>query len=66
MGRVGRLGNLTRTRKLARLFAEAGLASGRDYAYREVPGGTHNEAAWHARFDQVLRFLFPPHSSHAV
>lgn len=65
-GRVGRLGNLTRTRKLARLFAEAGLADGRDYAYREIPGGTHNEASWHARFDQVLRYLFPPHSSHAV
>ena len=59
MSRAGRLANVTRTRRLARLFSEAGLRDGRDFAYREVPGGTHNEASWGARFGEVLRFLFP-------
>ena len=59
MSRAGRLANVTRTRKLTRLFAEAGLRDGRDFAYREVPGGTHNEASWAARFGDILRFLFP-------
>jgi enterochelin esterase-like enzyme len=47
-----------RTRQLASLLASAGLHRGRDYRYVEVAGGGHNEAAWAARFDQVLRFLF--------
>jgi predicted alpha/beta superfamily hydrolase len=32
---------------------------GIDLHYLRVPGGLHNEDAWAARFDQVLRFLFP-------
>jgi predicted alpha/beta superfamily hydrolase len=36
----------------------AGMADGKDYRYLEVPGGKHNEAAWAARFDQVLTFFF--------
>ncbi len=59
VSRAGRLANVARTRRLARLFTEAGLRDGRDFAYREVPGGTHNEASWGARFGDVLRFLFP-------
>ena len=57
--RVGRPAHLTRTRKLARHFALAGLRDGVEFEYREVPGGTHNEASWGARFGDVLRFLFP-------
>ena len=30
-----------------------------DLHYLRVPGATHEESAWAARFDQVLRFLFP-------
>lgn len=30
-----------------------------DLHYERVPFGLHNEAAWAARFGQVLRFLFP-------
>lgn len=32
-----------------------------DLYYERVLGGVHNEAAWAARFGQVLQFLFPPH-----
>jgi predicted alpha/beta superfamily hydrolase len=31
-----------------------------DLRYLRVAGGLHNEDAWAARFDQVLKFLFPP------
>ncbi|MCY1032913.1 alpha/beta hydrolase-fold protein [Corallococcus sp. BB11-1] len=31
-----------------------------DLKYTVVQGGQHNEAAWSARFGDVLRFLFPP------
>ena len=57
--RVGRPAHLARTRKLARHFALAGLRDGVDFEYREVAGGTHNEASWGSRFGDVLRFLFP-------
>ena len=30
-----------------------------DLHYERVPNGLHNEAAWAARFGEVLRFLFP-------
>lgn len=33
---------------------------GGDLAYREYAGAMHNEAAWAARFGDVLRFLYPP------
>jgi predicted alpha/beta superfamily hydrolase len=49
-----------RARRLARGFERAGLAPERDFCYREVEGGEHNEAAWAARFDRVLLFLFGP------
>ncbi|MCI0701024.1 MAG: alpha/beta hydrolase [Planctomycetia bacterium] len=47
-----------RVRRLAQLFAKRGLRAGERFRYLEVSGATHNEAAWRARFDQVLRFLF--------
>ena len=31
-----------------------------DLKYLEVSGAQHNETAWAARFDQMLRFLYPP------
>lgn len=45
-------------RDLAGVFAEAGLRSGRDYTYYEDRGAGHNERAWSARFERVLRFLY--------
>jgi predicted alpha/beta superfamily hydrolase len=51
-----------RTRRLAGLFARHGMREGEQFRYLGVPGGTHHESAWGARFDQVLRFLFGPAS----
>lgn len=51
------------TRRLARALEKGGLQPGVDYQYLEVEGGEHNEGAWAARFDLVLRFLFEtPHA----
>jgi predicted alpha/beta superfamily hydrolase len=50
--------HVERTRRLVGLFDAAGLIPGRDYYYQEVSGGEHNEAAWAARFDKVLLYLF--------
>ena len=36
-----------------------------DLHYERVPHGLHNEAAWAARFGDVLRFLFPPEADSA-
>jgi predicted alpha/beta superfamily hydrolase len=40
-------------------LTKSGWVEGDDLHYEEVPGGTHGEAAWAARFDRVLEFLFP-------
>jgi predicted alpha/beta superfamily hydrolase len=50
--------HIKRTRHLVAAFDRAGLVPGRDYFYTEVAGGEHNEAAWAARFDKVLLYLF--------
>jgi predicted alpha/beta superfamily hydrolase len=50
---------LPRTRRLAARLAAAGLVAERDYVYREVLGASHGEAAWAARFDEILTFFFP-------
>jgi predicted alpha/beta superfamily hydrolase len=47
-------------RRLVAALESAGRVPGRDYYYAEVTGGAHDERAWSARFDRVLRFLFPP------
>jgi predicted alpha/beta superfamily hydrolase len=39
-------------------LTKAGWVEGDDLHYEEVPGGTHSEGAWAARFDRVLQFLF--------
>lgn len=47
----------------ARHLRDALLAKGwvldQDLHYLEAPGAGHNEAAWAARFDRVLEFLYP-------
>jgi len=50
--------NVADARTLAAALKGAGMVEGKDYRYLEVPGGKHNEAAWAARFDQVLTFFF--------
>jgi len=52
------LRDVQNTRRLAAILTRAGLQRGKDFEYLEVEGGEHNEQAWAARFDQVLRFLF--------
>jgi predicted alpha/beta superfamily hydrolase len=37
---------------------KSGWTDGVDLHYEEIPDGTHSEAAWAARFDRVLEFLF--------
>jgi predicted alpha/beta superfamily hydrolase len=49
---------IAQARRLAACFENARMVPGRDYYYQEVAGGEHNEAAWAARFDKVLRFFF--------
>jgi predicted alpha/beta superfamily hydrolase len=49
---------ITQAHRLIKSFNRAGLVAGTDYHYLEVAGGEHNEAAWAARFDELLRFFF--------
>jgi predicted alpha/beta superfamily hydrolase len=49
---------LVNARDLAEKFRELGLRDERDFAFREIPNGEHNESAWRYRFHEVLRFLF--------
>jgi len=46
------------TQRLAKALESGGLKPGVDFRYLEVEGGEHNEAAWAARLDQILIFLF--------
>jgi len=39
---------------------EKGWRVQNDLHYMEVKGGDHSEAAWAARVDPALQFLFPP------
>jgi predicted alpha/beta superfamily hydrolase len=45
---------------LSRLLQKQGWRLGVDLAFDKVDGGFHSEDAWADRFDQVLKFLFPP------
>lgn len=49
---------ILRTRQLVQIFKHAGLKENRDYEYREIERGEHNEAAWAKRFPDILVFLF--------
>lgn len=48
---------------LDRMLRRRGWRPGLDLIYLRVPGGVHDENAWSARFDRVLRFLFPRRSA---
>jgi predicted alpha/beta superfamily hydrolase len=65
MGTAEGLRHLRDTDLLHRRLLQRGWRDGVDLHYVRIPGGLHNEDAWAARFDQVLRFLFPAsHSPH--
>ncbi|MBK8267367.1 MAG: hypothetical protein IPK83_03310 [Planctomycetes bacterium] len=46
------------TRRLAAALKKAGLRENEDYKYVEVQDALHNEAAWAARFEDVLLFFW--------
>ena len=47
------------TDRMHRLLRQKGWQDGVDLMYERVADGVHDEDAWAARFDEVLRFLFP-------
>ena len=63
MGTAEGLRHLRDADLLHRRLIKNGWRDGLDIDYLRVPGGQHNEEAWAARFDQVLRFLFPAQSA---
>ena len=46
-------------RELCKCLVDKGWHPGLDLAYLEVKGADHSEAAWAARVEPALRFLFP-------
>ncbi|MCA9242465.1 MAG: alpha/beta hydrolase [Phycisphaerales bacterium] len=58
-GRAGAGPEIENCRRLRQTLIGMGYQQQRDFEYVEVEGGEHNEAAWSARFDDVLRYLFP-------
>jgi predicted alpha/beta superfamily hydrolase len=47
------------TRELSKRLVEKGWKPGKDILYMEADHGDHSEAAWAARVEPALRFLFP-------
>jgi predicted alpha/beta superfamily hydrolase len=64
MGTAEGLRHLRDTDLLHRRLLQRGWHDGpgpdQDLIYARIPNALHDEAAWAARFDDVLRFLFPP------
>ncbi|CAN5344979.1 alpha/beta hydrolase [soil metagenome] len=46
-------------RALKEILLATGWQTGADLAYFEIPEARHEEAAWAARFGEVLKFLYP-------
>ncbi len=44
--------------QLAAALEKAGLTPGKQFVYREIEGGRHNEASWNATADQVLLAIY--------
>jgi predicted alpha/beta superfamily hydrolase len=53
--------NIADARALRDALLQKGWQSEKDLTYLEAEGAQHNEAAWAARIEPILRFLFPPH-----
>lgn len=45
-------------KKVSDWLVSQGLMEGKDFILHEFPGAEHNEAAWRARLDEPLIFLF--------
>lgn len=60
---TGASGRTTRAvedcRALIALLEERKLKRGEEFVYEEIENGSHNERAWAARFDRILKYLFP-------
>jgi predicted alpha/beta superfamily hydrolase len=63
MGTAEGLRHLRDTDLLHHRLQVRGWKEGVDLTYLRVPDARHEEDAWAARFDKVLRFLFPPRLS---
>ena len=50
-------------RTLRAILLAQGYHEGEDLLYREYEGGTHDEASWSERVDEVLAYFFPPEKS---
>jgi predicted alpha/beta superfamily hydrolase len=62
-GDIGGFGRAVEDVKaLGETMKREGLAEGADFVVRIVEGAKHDEAAWSARFGEILQFLFPPKS----
>ena len=48
-----------RARELRERLVAKGWRLDHDLQYTEVEGGDHSERSWAARFEAVLRFLYP-------
>jgi hypothetical protein len=46
-------------RLLQETLIKKGWKPGKDFNYFEAEGAAHNEAAWAARVERILTFLFP-------
>lgn len=46
-------------RALKEILLANGWKDNEDFAYYEIPNARHDETAWAARFDAVLKFLYP-------
>src|SRR5438309_9358183 len=53
-----------RAQKLRDALIKKGWRLQNNLHYMEIKGGDHSEAAWAARVDPALQFLFPPTRSH--
>jgi hypothetical protein len=50
---------VTDARLLKETLIKKGWKLGKDLSYFEAEGAEHNEAAWAARVERILTFLFP-------
>jgi predicted alpha/beta superfamily hydrolase len=48
--------------ELADVLQRSGLVRDRDFVWKPIDGGRHNEAAWADRLGQILIFLYPKRS----
>jgi predicted alpha/beta superfamily hydrolase len=54
---------IAQARRLRDALVAKGWRVGRDLAYTEAAGAGHDESAWSARFEAMMRFLYPVRSA---